>query len=151
MRVTSRGSGRRHCIAFGGLRVDDVVEPALLSLVQPGAIEAAWAAEAQASMRRDEAREAMVRDLEAARYTADRVFRQYDADPENRLVTGELEARWNRALSRVGACEARIAEHDTGAPRSALPPIALETLAAELQGRLVSAQDGCAAPHARRS
>ena len=47
-------------------------------------------------MRRDEAREAMVRDREAARYAADRAFRQYDAaDPENRLVAGELEARWN--------------------------------------------------------
>ena len=127
--------GEPNCIAFGGLRVDDVVEAALLSVVQPGAIEAARAAESQASVRRDEAREAMVRDLEAARYTADRAFRQYDAaDPENRLVTGELEARWNRALSRVGTCEARIAEHDAVAPRPALPPIALETLAADLQG-----------------
>jgi DNA invertase Pin-like site-specific DNA recombinase len=109
--------GEPNCIAFGGLRVDDVVEAALLSVVQPGAIEAARAAEAQASTRRDEAREAMVRDLEAARYAAERAFRQYDAaDPENRLVTGELEARWNRALSRVGACETRIAEHDAVAP-----------------------------------
>ena len=33
------------------------------------------------------------RDLEAARYAADRAFRQYDAaDPANRLVAGELEA-----------------------------------------------------------
>ena len=127
--------GEPNCIAFGGLRVDDVVEAALLSVVQPGAIEAARAAEAQASTRRDEAREAMVRDLEAARYAAERAFRQYDAaDPENRLVTGELEARWNRALSRVGACETRIAEHDAVAPRPALPPVALETLAADLQG-----------------
>ena len=35
------------------------------------------------------------RDLEAARYAADRAFRQYDAaDPANRLVAGELETRW---------------------------------------------------------
>jgi hypothetical protein len=127
--------GEPNCIAFGGLRVDDVVEAALLAVMQPGAIEAARAAEAQASTRRDEAREAMVRDLEAARYAADRAFWQYDAaDPENRLVTGELEARWNRALSRVGACETRIGAHDALAPRPALPPVALETLAADLQG-----------------
>jgi hypothetical protein len=45
------------------------------------------------------AREAMTRDLEAARCAADRAFRQYDAaDPENRFVAGELEARWNRTL-----------------------------------------------------
>ena len=126
--------GEPNCIAFGALRVDDVVEAALLSVVQPAAVEAARAAEAQASARCDEAREAMVRDLEAARYAVDRAFRQYDAaDPENRLVASELEARWNRALSRAAACEARIAEHDAAAPRPAPAPIVLDTLAADLQ------------------
>ena len=94
--------GEPNCIAFGGLRVDDAVEAALLAVVQPAAAQAALAAEAQATARRDEVREAMMRDLEAARYAADRAFRQYDAaDPENRFVAGELEARWNRALTRV--------------------------------------------------
>ena len=61
----------------------------------------------RATVRRDEAREAMIRDLEAARYAADRAFRQYDAaDPENRFVAGELEARWNRALTRRGRVRA---------------------------------------------
>ena len=74
--------------------------------MQPAAAQAALAAEAQAAARRDEAREAMTRDLEAARYAADRAFRQYDAaDPENRFVAGELEARWNRALTRVAEIE----------------------------------------------
>jgi hypothetical protein len=87
--------GEPNCIAFGGLRVDDAVEAALLAVVQPAAVVAAQAAEAQATVRRDEAREAMARDLEATRYAADRAFRQYDAaDPENRLVASELEARW---------------------------------------------------------
>ena len=98
--------GEPSCIAFGGLRVDDAVEEALLAVVRPGAIKAAAAAEAQAAHRRDQARDAMLRDLEAARYAADRAFRQYDAaDPENRLVAGELETRWNRALTRVGEIE----------------------------------------------
>jgi DNA invertase Pin-like site-specific DNA recombinase len=126
--------GEPSCIAFGGLRVDDVVEAALLSVVRPAALEAARAAEAQTTTRRDEAREAMVRDLEAARYAADRAFRQYDvADPENRLVAGELEARWNRALIRVAACETRIADHDAAAPRPALAPVSFDALAEDLQ------------------
>ena len=127
--------GEPNCIAFGGLRVDDVVEAALLAVVQPAAIEAARAAEARAASRRDEAREAMTRDLEAARYAADRAFRQYDAaDPENRFVAGELEARWNRALTHVADCEARIAKHDAATPpRSDRAPVSLVTLADDLR------------------
>ena len=100
--------GEPRCIAFGGLRVDDAIEAALLEVVEPGAIAAAAEAEAEAAGRHDQARQAMLRDLEAARYEADRAFRQYDAaDPENRLVAAELEARWNRALARFGEAEAK--------------------------------------------
>src|SRR5215471_16785059 len=89
-------NGEPRCTAFGGLRVDDAVEGALLTVVGPGAIAAAVAAEKEAGQQRDQVREALRRDLEAARYAADRALRQYDAaDPANRLVTGELEARWN--------------------------------------------------------
>jgi hypothetical protein len=76
----------------------------------------------------------MVRDLEAARYAADRAFRQYDAaNPENRFVAGELEARWNRALTRVVAYETRIAEHDAAAPSAVLPPVSFDVLARDFQ------------------
>ena len=127
--------GEPPCIGFGGLRVDDAVEAALLAVVQPAATQAALAAEAQAAARRDEAREALTRDLEAARYAADRAFRQYDAaDPENRLVAGELEARWNRALTRVAEIERRIVEHDAAAPpRPDLEPVSFAALAEDLQ------------------
>ena len=76
----------------------------------------------------------MVRDLEAARYAADRAFRQYDAaDPENRFVAGPLEARWNRALTRVAAYETQIAEHDAAAPSAVLPPVSFDVLARDFQ------------------
>src|SRR5829696_4325427 len=114
--------GEPRCIAFGGLRVDDAIETALLEVVEPGAIAAAAEAEAEAAGRHDQARQAMLRDLEAARYEADRAFRQYDAaDPENRLVAAELEARWNRALARFGEAEAKIAAHDGAAPARTEP------------------------------
>jgi DNA invertase Pin-like site-specific DNA recombinase len=127
--------GEPSCIAFGGLRVDDVVEEALLAVVQPVAAEAALAAEAQAAAQRDQAREALLRDLEAARYAADRAFRQYDAaDPKNRLVAGELEARWNGALTRVAEIEKRIADHDVTVPRRLdLEPLTFATLAEDLK------------------
>lgn len=110
-------NGEPRCIAFGGLRVDDAIEDALLRVVEPGAIAAAKEAEAQAAHRRDQVRDALTREIEAARYAADRAFRQYDiADPENRLVAGELELRWNRALVRVADVESRLADHERSVP-----------------------------------
>ncbi|MGB3555711.1 MAG: recombinase family protein [Jannaschia sp.] len=126
--------GEPSCIAFGGLRVDDTVEAALLAVVQPAAVQAARQAEGEMAGRRDEARAALCRDLEAARYAADRAFRQYDAaDPENRLVAGELETRWNRALARTVEIEARIAEHDAAAPAKPSGTISFHALADDLQ------------------
>jgi hypothetical protein len=127
--------GEPRCIAFGGLRVDDAIEETLLQVVEPGAIAAAVEAEAQAARRRDQVREALMRDLEAARYSADRAFRQYDAaDPQNRLVAAELEVRWNRALTRVGEIETRIAAHDASLPGSSpLSPAHLAMLATDLR------------------
>ncbi|RMC62696.1 recombinase family protein [Sinorhizobium meliloti] len=111
-------NGEPRCIAFGGLRVDGAIEEALLGVVEPGAIAAAVEADRNMASQRDQVQDALLRDLEAARYAADRAFRQYDAaDPENRLVTSELEARWNKALARVGEIEAKIAKHRTVAPQ----------------------------------
>ena len=134
----SRGwldNGEPRCIAFGGLRVDDAIEAAILKVVEPSAITAAIEADAQQATHRDEIREALLRDLEAMRYAADRAFRQYDAaDPANRLVAAELERRWNRALTRVSEMEARIAAHDRAAPpRSGLSAASFVTLADDLQ------------------
>jgi hypothetical protein len=90
--------GEPRCITFGGVPVDDVIGEQVLAVVQPAAIEAALLADQEQKQRDDEVLAALERDLEAARYTAQRAQRQYDAsDPENRLVTGELERRWNQS------------------------------------------------------
>ena len=122
-------NGEPRCIAFGGLRVDDAIEAAILKVVEPSAVAAAIEADAREAARRDEVRDALVRDLEAMRYAADRAFRQYDAtDPANRLVAAELELRWNRALTRVGEIETRIAAHDRAtAPHSDLSTASFAT------------------------
>src|SRR3954468_7208218 len=133
----SRGwmdNGEARCIAFGGLRVDDAIEETLLGVVGPGAIAAAMVAARQVGERRDQVRKALGRDLEAARYAADRAFRQYDAaDPVNRLVAGELETRWNRSLARVAEVASKIAMHDAAAMPSAIVPETLGVLASNLK------------------
>lgn len=115
--------GQPRCISFGGSRVDPAVAAAVLSVVQPAAIEAAIMAYREQTSQKDEVRAALERDLQAARYAASRAQRQYDAaDPENRLVTDELERRWNQALARVHEIEQRVAERDQ---RPSEPPPAL--------------------------
>ena len=79
-------------------------------------------------------REALGRDLEAARYAVDRTFRQYDAtDPANRLVAGELEARWNRALADAAEVEGKIVAHDAATPAPAIDSTLLGALASNLR------------------
>jgi hypothetical protein len=128
-------NGEPRCIAFGGLRVDDAIEAEILKALEPAAVAAAVEAEAQAAHHRDQVREALLRDLQAARYAADRAFRQYDAiDPANRLVAAELEARWNRALEHVAGVEAKITTHDAATPvREAVTPASLAGLADDLR------------------
>jgi len=98
------------CVAFSGANVDAAVARQLLCVVQPAAIEAAIMATQRQARAQAEVLDALRRDLEAARYRAQRAERQYEAsDPENRLVTQELERRWNAALEGVRAIESRIA------------------------------------------
>jgi Recombinase/Resolvase, N terminal domain/Recombinase zinc beta ribbon domain len=103
------------CVAFSGATVDPAVVGQLLSVVQPAAIEAAIMANQQQARAQSEVLDALNRDLEAARYRAQRGQRQYEAvDPQNRLVAQELERRWNVALEAVRAIESRIAQESDG-------------------------------------
>jgi hypothetical protein len=77
--------------------------------VEPAALQAAVLASKEESLQQDEVLGALQGDLEAAKYSAHRASKQYDAtDPENRLVADELERRWNQALQKVQEVELRI-------------------------------------------
>ena len=120
-------NGEPRCIAFGGISVDDAISREVLRVVQPAAIEASMLATQELGRQQDDILDALHRDLEAARYAAERAQRQYDAsDPENRLVTAELERRWNVALQHVREIEVRIEQH--GAAADANPAASMEEL-----------------------
>jgi DNA invertase Pin-like site-specific DNA recombinase len=102
--------GSSPCLTIGSLRVDRAVVHSVLAAIQPAGIEAAVKVSESAQAEDDEKRKALELALERARYEANRARRQFDAvEPENRLVTAELEARWNDALEQVATLEARIA------------------------------------------
>lgn len=105
-------NGEPRCIAFGGVTVDAAVGREVLRVVQPAAIEVSMLAHEERVQQQDDVLDALERDRQAAEYAADRAQRQYDAaDPENRLVTAELERRWNMALQQVHEIEVRIQQH----------------------------------------
>ena len=105
--------GSAACLSVGGLRIDEAVVKEVLLAIQPVGLEAAMEATAQLTQANDQKRESLALALERAQFEARRAQRQYDVvDPDNRLVAGELEGRWNEALERVATLEARIAELD---------------------------------------
>jgi len=125
--------GEPSCLGFRGNGLERAVEEEVLKVLEPGAIEAAVAAGRMAVEDRDEHLRAVELELEQARYQAERNFRQYDAsDPENRLVTGELERRWNETLLRVRSLEERLREQEqTPSPQRAIDPEELLTLGSD--------------------
>jgi DNA invertase Pin-like site-specific DNA recombinase len=105
-------NGDPRCIAFGGVSADEGVGREVLRVVQPAAIEAAILASEEQAQKRDQVVAALQRDLQAAQYAAQRAQKQFDAsDPENRLVTDELERRWNQALQQVQCVQKQLDEH----------------------------------------
>lgn len=112
-RYHCRGSAINHggarCISFGGLRVDRAMSAQIIERLQPLGIEAALALEAARAQAGDDKRRQLELSLEQARFEVLRTRRQYDAvDPDNRLVAGELEARWNVRLGAVATLEEEI-------------------------------------------
>jgi hypothetical protein len=109
----------RRCIAFGGTSVDEAI--ALARGIARGETRSGGSGQCWQANRKLASKttlEALRRDLQAARYAAQRAQKQYDAaDPENRLVTenrpsnNELERRWNQSLQRVQELELRIEQH----------------------------------------
>jgi excisionase family DNA binding protein len=97
------------CISFGGMRVDRAVAKEVLERLQPMGVEAALRAIEARGQQRSEKRSQLEFALQQARYEAARAQRQYDAiDPDNRLVAGELERRWNERLVTVRNLEVEI-------------------------------------------
>jgi DNA invertase Pin-like site-specific DNA recombinase len=97
------------CISFGALRVDQAVGAEIVRMLQPLGVDAAVRAITDCEHQAGEKQRQLELALEQARYETARARRQYDAvDPDNRLVAGELERRWNAALAAVDVLEKEL-------------------------------------------
>ena len=96
--VNGRGE---YCLNVGGCQIDEAVAAAFLAALAPAGLEASLKAAEQLEADHETTVEQFRRDVERARYSAQRAERRYRAvDPDNRLVARGLEAR-------VGECSAR--------------------------------------------
>jgi excisionase family DNA binding protein len=101
------------CLSFGGLRTDRAVAQEVLDRLQPLGIAAALAAIDESGKEQSAKRRQLENALEQARFEAARARRQYDqVDPDNRLVAGELERRWNEKLVNVRALEEQLTQQN---------------------------------------
>ncbi len=110
IRPIEEDNAGRTCTVISGNRLERAISEAVLRILAPVGIEAALSAiDSGQDCHRDQRRQAELA-LEAARYEAGLARRQYDAvDPDNRLVAGELEHRWNERLVTVQRLEAQLA------------------------------------------
>jgi hypothetical protein len=81
----------------------------VLRLLKPLGVDAALNAIAARTAEGAEKRRQMELTLQQARYEVGHARRQYDVvDPDNRLVAGELERRWNETLMAVRQLEDQV-------------------------------------------
>jgi hypothetical protein len=91
--------GQALCQGLCGLVLDELIGSLVLRALEPAALELSLAAAADLQREQERLEQHWQQRLERAGYECDRAARQYHAtEPENRLVTRELEKRWEQAL-----------------------------------------------------
>jgi DNA invertase Pin-like site-specific DNA recombinase len=102
------GRGNR-CLQVGGAQIDLAVATAFLETIEPAGMEAALQAEKSAADDEQEAVKHWRRQIEKARYAAEKAERRYRrVEPENRLVARTLEAQWENKLSELADAEEEL-------------------------------------------
>ena len=92
-------TGGSYCLGFGGATVDRRLSELILGVISPQGVEASLVAITKSRGEGSDKRLALERQLQQARYEAERAFAQYDqVEPGNRLVAEVLEQRWNTKL-----------------------------------------------------
>jgi hypothetical protein len=98
----------KKCVGFSNMRIDAAVSAEVLGAISPLAMDAALQLIADRERAGTERLRQSELALQQARYEETHARRQYDAiDPDNRLVAGELERRWNEP---GGGCATRGAD-----------------------------------------
>jgi DNA invertase Pin-like site-specific DNA recombinase len=97
--------------------IDAYVVGAFLDALAPAEVDLYARAVAALQQQDEQARRARQQQIERLRYQARLAERQFNqADPDNRLVTAELERRWEAALRELQQAEEALARDQQQAP-----------------------------------
>jgi len=99
------------CQSMSSRRIDAAVVEAFFEAASPNSLQVATRVLDQIEQDLAGRRRQRELQLEQARYEARLAQRQYEAvDPDHRLVTAELEKRWNEKLERIAQLEKAYAQ-----------------------------------------
>jgi hypothetical protein len=109
--------------------LDDQVVRWFFEALSAAEIDSSTRILAEGDRTRDRLLGARRQEVERLRYQARLADRQFQrSDPDNRLVTGELERRWEEALRACQEAENRLREEEAHAPCLAIPADLLDQL-----------------------
>ena len=109
--------------------VDDQVRRWFFEALSVAEIDLSARLLAEGDRTRDQVLAARRQELERLQYQARLADRQFQrSDPDNRLVTGELERRWEETLRACQEAKERLHEEEAHAPCLAIPADLLEQL-----------------------
>ena len=122
-------TGAPVCQRIGGDAIDDAVVSWFFEALSVAEIDVAAAALQTTDTEHARAVAAYQQQVERLRYESQRAERQFmKSDPENRLVTGELERRWEVSLRDLKSAEEECDRLRKDAPSYIIPDDLLEML-----------------------
>jgi DNA invertase Pin-like site-specific DNA recombinase len=117
------------CQRLRGDLLDDQVVQWFFEALSVAHIDSASQALRDADHERNQVLHTRRQQVERLRYQARLAERQFNkSDPDNRLVTGELERRWEEALRELKSAEGALANDEACAPMYAIPVDLLDLL-----------------------
>lgn len=122
-------TGAPVCQRIGGDAIDDVVVSWFFEALSVAEINVAAAALQSSDTEYEQVIAAHQQQVERLRYESQRAERQFmQSDPDNRLVTGELERRWETRLRELKSEEEELDRLRQDAPSYIIPEDLLEML-----------------------
>jgi DNA invertase Pin-like site-specific DNA recombinase len=102
----------KYCLSIDGRSVDDTVSSIIIQKLTPEAVKAADDVMRELEKRKQGEDNYFAMQVEKSKYEVELARKRYmNADPENRLVSAELERLWNEKMNRLAQAELELRKY----------------------------------------